>query len=162
MTLRSQLAFRIRFKAPAEWLEFCINWMAFNAIYGGEPDNNERARVMSAIRSCFSKHKAKAVLKTADRSIQRVIQLPPGNLQLDIWDPQFRAASRKYKRIYTTRSEEPVSRLAAVAAILYQVRCNLIHGSKDPDNERDGMLVRESNRVLKVILTGIFDGAATN
>lgn len=36
--LRAELAYRIRTAAPADWNEFSNLWMAFNAIYGGEPE----------------------------------------------------------------------------------------------------------------------------
>jgi hypothetical protein len=57
--------------------------------------------------------------------------------------------------MYRNRNETSVSRLAAVGGVLYQVRCNLIHGGKDPDNERDKMLVRESLTVLNVLVPAI-------
>lgn len=51
-------------------------------------------------------------------------------------------------RCIETKNETPVSRLAAVAAVFYQIRCNLIHGSKDPQVERDRILVAESLNIL--------------
>ncbi len=163
-TLKDELSLssRIWLKSPPEWSDFCILWMAFNAIYRGQPDSKERARVVSAIRNGISKHKAKVILQAVEHAINRIVQLPPGNMIMDEWDPKFRAASRKYKRIYGNKSEDPVSRLAAVAAILYQVRCNLIHGSKDPTNARDRMLIKESMRVLRAIMEAFLDRDATN
>jgi hypothetical protein len=69
--------------------------------------------------------------------------------------PQFRAASQRYAAIYRNRDETAVTRLAAVGSVLYQVRCNLIHGGKSPDDRRDTMLVRESVAVLRVLVPAI-------
>lgn len=150
--LRAQLAFRIRRVAPLEWQEFSAHWMAFNAIYGGEPDRKERARVIICIRRAFSDKAALRVLRAVTASIDRILLVPPGNLLLNKYDPAFRAASVRYAALYRNGRESSVTRLAAVAAILYQIRCNLIHGDKDPNEERDRMLVRESLAVLHVLM----------
>lgn len=150
--LRAQLAFRIRRVAPVEWQQFSAHWMAFNAIYGGEPDNRERARVIACIRRAFSEKAALRVLRKVTASIDRILLVPPGNLLLNRYDPAFRAASARYAALYRNRRESSVTRLAAVAAVLYQVRCNLIHGDKDPDVERDRMLVGESLAILHVLM----------
>jgi hypothetical protein len=42
--LRAQLSRRLRQRTPPEWREFTTLWMALNALYGGEPDERERAR----------------------------------------------------------------------------------------------------------------------
>jgi hypothetical protein len=77
---------------------------------------------------------------------------------LDSHDRHFRAASKRYADIYRSPAESTQSRLAAIAGVLYQVRCNLIHGSKDPDSERDRMLVRESITILRELVPALEDG----
>ena len=153
--LRAGLAFRIRTASPREWQEFTNLWMAFNAIYGGEPDRRERSRVMASIRRCFSEQGALRILRAVTRSIDRILEVPPGNLLLNKYDPHFRAASQRCAALYRNRRESSAGRLAAAAGVLYQVRCNLIHGDKDPDSERDRMLVRESFAVLRVLVPAI-------
>jgi hypothetical protein len=126
--------------------------MAFNSIYGGESDQRERARVMSCIRRHFTERSALRVLRSATKPIDRILELPPGNMLLNRWDPRFRAASQRCAALYRNKKETAVGRLAAVGGVLYQVRCNLIHGSKDPSSERDRMLVHESVAVLEVLV----------
>lgn len=155
MALRAELAYRIRTISPADWSEFSQLWMAFNAIYGGEPDRNERARVMACVRRAFTERAALRVLRSVTRSAERILEIPPGNMLLDITDPNFRVVSERCAGIYRDNSQSAVERLVAVAGILYQVRCNLIHGSKDPDSERDRMLVRESLAVLQVLVPAL-------
>jgi hypothetical protein len=138
--LRAQLAFRIRTASPPEWQEFTNLWMAFNAIYGGEPDRHERSRVMGSIRRSFSERSALCVLRAVTKSIDRILEVPPGNLMLNRYDPNFRAASQRCAAMYRNRKKSAVVRLAAAGGVLYQIRCNLIHGGKDPDSERDRSL----------------------
>ncbi len=153
--LRAELAFRIRAASPREWQEFTNLWMAFNAIYGGEPDKRERSRAMASIRRSFSERGALRVLRAVTKSIDRILEVPPGNLLLNKYDPRFRAASQRCAALYRNRRESAAGRLAAAAGVLYQVRCNLIHGGKDPDSERDRMLVQESLAVLRVLVPAI-------
>jgi hypothetical protein len=153
--LRAQLARRIRVASPADWAAFTQLWIAFNAIYGGEPDSKERARVMASIRRNFSERSALRVLRAVRKSVDKILQVPPGNMLLDKYDPNFRAASQRCSALYRNRAETSVGRLAAVGGVIYQVRCNLIHGDKDPDNERDRMLITESLFVLQSLVPAL-------
>jgi len=153
--LRAHLSFRIRTVAPKDWSEFSQLWMAFNALYGGEPDRRERARVMASIRRNFSDRAALRVLRAVTKSVDRILEIPPADLRLNRWNPKFRAASQRCAALYRNKSESSVGRLAAVAGVLYQIRCNLLHGGKDPRNERDRMLVRESVSVLRALVPAL-------
>lgn len=150
--LRAELSFRIRTASPEEWSLFSNLWMAFNSIYRGEHGRSERARVMACIRRILRDDDAGIVLESVYASIDRILEVPPGDLILNKYDPNFRKASVRYASVYNNESETPVRRLEAVVAILYQIRCNLIHGSKDPQVDRDRMLVRESVNVLHNLL----------
>ncbi len=141
--------------SPSDWSEFSNLWMAFNSVYGGEPDQRERARVMASIRRNFSERAALRVLRNVTRSVDRILEVPPGNMLLNRWDPRFRAASQRCAGLYRNKSESALGRLAAVGGVLYQVRCNLIHGSKDPNNPRDRMLVAESVAILNVLVPAL-------
>ena len=150
--LQAELSYRIRTASPKDWNEFSGLWMAFNSVYGGEPDRRERARVMACIRRNFSESAALRVLRRVTKSVDRILDIPPGNMLLNRWDPSFRAASQRCAGLYRNKSESAVGRLAAVGGVLYQVRCNLIHGNKDPNNARDRMLVSESVAILNVLV----------
>jgi len=127
--LRAQLAFRIRTSAPIDWGEFTRLWIAFNAMYGGEADRSERARAMACVRRNIDESAARRTLRLLKDPIERILAIPPGDMLLNRWDPSFRAASRRCVARYRERTETAVGRLAAVAGVLYQVRCNLVHGS---------------------------------
>lgn len=153
--LRTQLSFRIRTVAPQDWSAFSQLWMAFNALYGGEPDRRERARVMASVRRYFGERAALRVLRAVTKPVDRILEIPPADMLLNRWDPNFRAASQRCAGLYRNSKESSVGRLAAVAGVLYQIRCNLLHGSKDPRNERDLMLVRESVSVLRELVPAL-------
>lgn len=76
-------------------------------------------------------------------------------MQLDRDDPSFRAATQRCAALYRNRGETSKNRLAAVGGVIYQVRCNLIHGDKDPDDARDRMLVSESVAVLRTLMPAL-------
>ena len=154
------LSFRLRHRTPERWDEFSRLWMAFNAIYGGEPDARERARVMAVVRRFVSSRDAQHLLDSRRNAIAELIAVPPGDMRREAWDPRFRAASRKYARRYRDRKSGALARLAAVAGITYQVRCNLLHGSKDPDSARDRMLVRASVDILRDLVPVLERGIA--
>jgi len=126
--------------------------MAFNAIYGGEPDRRERSRVMAAVRRQFNQTAAKRVLRASKADIDKILKIPPANLLLNVLDPKFRAATHRLTAMYRNKGETAVGRLSAVAGILYQIRCNLMHGSKDPNIPRDKILVSASVVVLAHML----------
>lgn len=153
--LLAELSYHIRTGATPEWKEFGVLWSAFNAVYGGEPDPKERARVVTCIRRRFSQRGALRTLRAVTKSIDKILALPPGNMLLDVRDPAFRAASQRYVGLYRDPSATAVARLAAVGGVLYQVRCNLIHGSKDPRSSRDLMLVQESVVVLRALIPAL-------
>ena len=71
--LRAELSHRIRTAAPAEWNEFSKLWMAFNAIYGGEPDQRERARVMASVRKNMNERRSLRVLRTVTKSVKETL-----------------------------------------------------------------------------------------
>lgn len=133
--------------------------MAFNAIYGGEPDQRERARVMGSIRRHIADRVARRLLRDSRLSIDRIVAIPPGDMLLDRYDPRFREASRRCIATYRNLQDSSRGRLAAVGGVLYQIRCNLLHGDKDPNVRRDRMLVTESARVLDRLVPALESGA---
>jgi hypothetical protein len=129
--------------------------MAFNAVYGHEAHARELTSVRAAVQHNVSALTARALLRDVRVSINRIVSVPPGDMRIDPTDPQFRRSSRELRRVYEDVSAGPVDRLAAVAGMLYQVRCNLIHGSKDPVDPRDTMLVHESVQILERLVPAV-------
>jgi hypothetical protein len=126
--------------------------MAFNAIYGGEPDRRERPRVMASIRNNFSEEAAMRVLDAAAHAADSILETPPGNTRLPHTHPKFRTETIELAAQYRQADSSARDRLAALGGIIYQVRCSLIHGSKDPTSARDRMLIGESQSILRLLL----------
>src|SRR5664280_942756 len=127
---RADRAIRIRRSSPREWTEFATVWMAFNVLYDG--DRREVDCVMACIRSHIDDGVAKDVLRSNAEAIEEVIRIPPGDMRWDQNHARFRMESDGFVACYRDDSQTFVERLAAVGGILYQIRCNLIHGSKRP------------------------------
>lgn len=134
---------------PQRWQAFSNLWIAFNALYGGEPDERERSRVIRTVRRFVSTKDARNILSRHKVAIAQIVSVPPGDMRREMCDPRFRAASKRCVDRYQSRTEPVEGKLAAVGGLLYQVRCNLLHGSKDPDNNRDRMLVAASLQILE-------------
>ena len=66
--------------------------------------------------------------------------------------PRFRKRSTIDLEVVKNTDREPIERLARLMSVVYQIRCNLVHGSKDPDNVRDRSLVSSSQEVLERVL----------
>jgi hypothetical protein len=132
--------------------------MAFNVLYRVEPDRTERDRVVACVRSRLTAGRASAALRLVSSDVDKILALPPGRMLLESDDPDFRAESNRWADIYRAPTATVVERIAAVSAVLYQVRCNLLHGDKDPDDERDRMLVSASAAILRALVPAVEQG----
>src|ERR1700730_9488633 len=124
------------------WADFPRYWMAFNALYNAvrEKGEFEVAAVTKVIRLFFDVPAAQASLVEIGQHIAALIAVPPGDDRLSPAAPNYREKAT-FLVAHFHGSADPVERLAAVMAIIYQVRCNLVHGSKDPTVMRDQALV---------------------
>jgi len=136
------------------WADFPRYWMAFNALYNAvrEERDSEATAVANVIRTFFDLLAAQACLdQIGHQCISELIAIPPGDDRLDPNDPNY----RKKTTVLVARfqgSGDPVERLASLMAIVYQVRCNLVHGSKDPEVMRDQALVSSCTPIVEVVV----------
>ena len=84
-------------------------------------------------------------------AIADLIRLPPGDDRLDPRDPNYRIKTTALAKAVST-SNDSVQRLASLMRIVYQVRCNLLQGSKDPEVMRDQDLVAYCTPILEVVI----------
>jgi hypothetical protein len=136
------------------WADFPRYWMAFNALYNAvrqEHDPEARAAT-KVIRLFFEPADAPACLqRIGPGRIAELVALPPGDDRLNPTDPHYRSKATAAARI-VSGSNDPVERLAALITIVYQVRCNLLHGSKDPAVMRDQALVTACTPILQIVV----------
>jgi hypothetical protein len=130
--------------------------MAFNALYRvvRRPRQPEDQAVGDVIELFFKKNDAKRCLDLLKQPIDDLLRLPPGDDRLDPHDPNYRSRTALLANAVTT-SIDPVQRLAGLMKIVYQVRCNLLHGSKDPEVMRDQDLVAYCTPILEVVVPAL-------
>lgn len=143
---------RIRTRSGLNWTAFTQPWAAFNHLYAQHRGNTERDCVMNFIRDHLSEVSAERVLDVAAKSIDRLLELPPGDMRLSVVDKRFRVRSRQDAAVVRDATQGATERMAHLAAVLYQVRCNLLHGDKDPISTRDRRLVRACSQILDELL----------
>jgi hypothetical protein len=128
--------------------------MAFNALYnavrtGGESESTAVGKVVTLF---VDQTAAMAVLaKIGSSHIHALVSLPPGDDRYPPSDARYRTKSKELLALYTA-SANPVERLATLMQIVYQVRCNLLHGSKDPTVLRDQELVAACTPILAALV----------
>jgi hypothetical protein len=75
----------------------------------------------------------------------------PGDDRYAPSDARYRTKTRALARVFASGASAP-EKLSALMRIVYQVRCNMIHGEKDPDFWRDKSLVRACAPITTVFL----------
>lgn len=141
------------------WTEFPRYWMAFNALYNAVRDeqDSEVTAVTKVVGLFIDQGVAQACLdEIGQKRISELTAIPPGDDRLDPHDPNYRKKTAALvSRFYGSR--DPVEQLATLMAIVYQVRCNLVHGSKDPEVMRDQTLVSACTPILEVVVPRLED-----
>ena len=80
---------------------------------------------------------------------------PPGDTRYSDTDPRFRRSSERELTVVRNGDKTPAERLAALMVLVYQVRCSLVHGNKNPDRPRDNELVSWGGFVLDLVVPSL-------
>jgi hypothetical protein len=156
---QAQVAYRWMHAPDGTWVTFALYWMAFNALYNtvhqeGDPESDA---VENVITTFFDSGRAKACWEQIDsRHIDELIKIPPGDARFDSCDPRHRKKTTELAQLLKA-TPSPVVRIATLMRIIYQVRCNLLHGSKDPAVLRDQELVSACTPMLKIVVAHLQD-----
>src|SRR5206468_3010934 len=124
------------------------------ALYGPEKvkGQSEDAAIDATIYKFFDEASASACLASIDvRAVTKLLQLPPGDDRFKPIDPKYRKNTRALAKVFNT-DPSAVARLSALVRVVYQVRCNMFHGDKDPASWRDKMLVTAAAPIAAIIL----------
>lgn len=135
-----------------EWDSFLRAWIGFNAVYNEHPDRTERDRVMAAVRAGFTDEEAGELLGENAGEITELLALPPGDMRLGPRHARFRQKSTADAAVVSDETAPGRERLAHLMAVVYLVRCNLVHGDKDPRAIRDRALVRASDVIVRRVV----------
>lgn len=152
---RAQLAKRLTKKNnDPSWEQFPRDWMAFNSIYTARrrPGDSETMAIDNTIVTSFDVAAASACLADIPSdAVKKLLQLPPGDDRYVPSDPKYRTTTRELAKVVASGTGAP-EKLSALIRIVYQVRCNLIHGEKDPNFWRDKSLVRACAPITSVFV----------
>ena len=121
---------------------FCY-YIAFNWLYNTENDNTEYARIEGYINTFISKYPS---------------YNPQSLLKSREWNQEIRDSRSGGVNKYI---QKPVNPCIHVFLQIYQVRCNLFHGSKSMKNPRNKILVKEASDVLEDLLNKIIANEGT-
>jgi hypothetical protein len=152
---RAALARRFRERGIPGGQEFIQDWVSFNACYNAAGGKSERDRVTNIIREYIAPGEATQLLQNLASAVEYFSRLPPGDDRRAAHNPNFRRQSTEDLQVVNDVSATPVERLARLMSVVYQVRCNLMHGDKDPDSKRDRELVKYSRVVLQQVLSSV-------
>lgn len=170
-----------------EWQDFLIRWVAFNRAYNElEDDNKEWKRVIEIGKRL--QHHWNAEIQQLARNLVH-LECVGVRHKKDSWllapDPRIKSATvylrqklgvhptaqvgacdfcREEKRILCTKvglNNWSDGEMAALLRIIYQVRCNLVHGDKrlharDIQTERDQELMQLSTDILHQALVFLY------
>jgi len=152
---RAKLAQRLaKGTTDPAWEQFPRDWTAFNAIssVGRSPGDSESAAIDRVISKHFDSATASACLTDIPSdAVERLLRLPPGDDRYTPSDTRYRTKTRALARQFAS-STDAVEKLSALIRIVYQVRCNMVHGEKDPDFWRDQSLVRACASITTAFL----------
>jgi hypothetical protein len=127
-------------------------WMGFSAFYNHFEGNAERERLMAVKTHSMSDEQAKRVLDDCRSAIEYLAAFPPGDMRRDSSHPAFYRRAKEDMRAVLDDRLSTRKQLAHLVAVVYQVRCNLFHGEKDPRNERDSKLIGASDTIMESVM----------
>lgn len=124
------------------YVRFLAHWMAFNWLYSNFPGDDERSKIESFLNHYYSCIEANT------------------DFNNPIYKPFFckEVIDMKYKNSYWSKKNfqtlinphQPMKdRINALFMTMYQVRCNLFHGQKNPESSRDRELVESTAIILE-------------
>ena len=159
MTLEERVLFAQRLcnLTNSTWKQFVVTWAGFNTLYNSVHGGSECWRAMQMIKLYVPYRTAERLLNQLSGPISYFAPEAPGNMQLSHSHPAFRQKTNAALRKVKNPRLKPVERLAYLISVVYQVRCNLLHGDKDPYETRDRALVANSLIVLDAVVPEIIN-----
>lgn len=138
----AELALEGRIERADIFFRFVAIWVAFNALYtsrhSDEVGDWDQVRSFAGEVRAIDKHRQ---LLDSDAEYQNAVDILKEHGVYDV----HRHVRR---RIRDNRD------LTSVASCLYQIRCNLFHGGKMPDNPRDERLVSAGYTIVSRLIKG--------
>ena len=119
-------------------------WVAFNNQYAAY-SGNQREKIERYIDDRVSEEIALGILDDQSDQIEFLLSRP-------VIDMRSNGRNTQHLINAFRSSKDAVEKLKSILLIAYQVRCNLVHGQKSPDRNRDRNLCECSGAVLSTVL----------
>lgn len=135
-----------------EWIErgknsddpidaFTNYWLAFNSLFFDEVNGDERAKIKAYLRKNSSEITAAKLLASHPTQIDYLLSQPVIDMRGNGKDTGSNVEA------FNTAADS-LTKLEELFMIIYQVRCNLMHGQKSPSRERDITLCQSALCIL--------------
>lgn len=124
-------------------------WQAFNSIYHDQKKSAERIKINNFFNNNFSEQIAIDILENHSPEIDLLLSSPIIDM-----NTQAKDTSENISAFYAT--DNSLDKLQQLFMIIYQVRCNLVHGQKSPSRKRDLDLCKSATPILKDVLSRVF------
>ncbi len=127
---------------------FIMYWIAFNCLYNICRNKYEHERIGAY---CGKRVK---ILKRYNAFKQKEIAIFMNGAVYDMWGDDQGKCKMRYQKLVENDEKD---KIIALFKTMYQVRCNLFHGSKRIDDNRDKELVKSATVILKGYLEVLLD-----
>lgn len=105
-------------------------WLGFNNLYNPMRKSKEREKIQTLLQNSICEERASHLLSAHASCIDYLLSEPVINMRYNGKDTASNIAAFKV-------ATSSLVKLKEVVMVVYQVRCNLVHGQKSPSRERD-------------------------
>jgi len=121
-------------------------WRAFNNLFYSAQGRTEREKIKAFLASKVSREDALAVLEKHQERITYLLSQPVIDMRGNGRDTTQNILA------FHAATGDPVGRVVELFMVVYQIRCNLEHGQKSPDRERDLQLCKCASPVVAYVV----------
>ena len=140
-----------------EWLErgiqeddpidsFSNYWRGFNNLYFGVGNGPERNKIREFLSQNIAEVDADAILQSHANEISYLLSQPVIDMRGNGRDTAGNIQA-------FNNENNPLVKLQEVFMVIYQVRCNLEHGQKSPNRDRDIQLCQNASPLVGNIIS---------
>jgi hypothetical protein len=140
-----------------EWLErgvqevdpidsFSNYWRGFNNLYFGVGNGPERNKIRKFLSQNIAEVDADAILQSHANEISYLLSQP-------VIDMRGNGSDTAGDIQAFNTENNPLVKLQEVFMVIYQVRCNLEHGQKSPNRDRDIKLCQNASPLVGNIIS---------
>lgn len=120
-------------------------WAGFNNLYASNATCREQIKIRDFLLKVVTPASAREILASNVKEIDYLMSRPVFNVR--------RSAKDTTAYIVAFQgADDPLEKLVNVFMVIYQVRCNLIHGDKSPARDRDVQLCAYSAPVVAAVV----------